>query len=1205
MRSLVLAVVLPALLQAQSLEVVSGRVRADTTTPVFGAKVFVQMAPDRASDSTLTDADGRWQLSFANGTGDYLVRITRVGFKPLKVRVRRGADSSAIALDTALERLGATQQLERVVVNAKRPRPQSTTIFGRGDGGDADDVPLGVTGALTPDLAGNLNALAGTTPGMIAGASGPSALGLDPSQNQTRLNGSSFGGGSVPRCAATNTRVATSTFDPGRGSFSGAQIDAELQPGFIYSSRSFSVAADGPPTQLNDPVSRVTGAAPTRVQACLGAMGELAFERWFYSTSLQVDRRVADVSDLFSTDASLLGRAGVSSDSASRLFGTLRNAGIPVAGSIAGTATTDVTFLGRFDHGKPYEGRSQGLVVAASLGQDKGLGLSTRDVGSVSAQQTRAFGMLQGNATWRFASDWINEFKSSLSWSHQATVPDLTLPQGRVLLGASLADGTTTATSVGFGGSAFANATTDVVAWETLNETQRVTGQSGAHRLKLTAQMRIDALRSMSTDNGLGAFQYNSLADLAADRPASFSRTLFAPEARSGQFYGALALGDAWRVTRSLRVQVGARAEVNSWLVRAADNPAVTSAFGVRTTDAPNRVHVSPRLGFEWRYGGNGGTGITFSNAAMWLVMPGGAIRGGIGEFRNSLATSLLNDVRQSTGLPGGAQRVACYGTDVPARDWIGWGSNPNTIPAACLPGAGLLSDGAPAVQLFSPDYEPQRSWRGHLEWQTPVPGFMLTVRGTYSVNLNQPSGVDLNFVPTEQFALSDEAFRPVWVPTGSISPTTGAVSPVAARASSAFGPVWMRTSDLESRSKQLLVSLSPGGFHRLFTRFDYAWNNVQQQFRGFDGAGAGNPNVVEWARGSNDVRHVAQAQLGVSVGPVSLTTRAWAQSGRPFTPMLSSDITGAGRGGERAFVFSPGVVADTAVASGMRALLATAPTFAQNCLLAQLGSVATRNSCEGPWTGGLNVTLLYAGRIPGFGESSQLRLTAGNVLSGIDQLANGSANLQGWGLPIPPDPVLLNVRSFDPVARRYRYAVNQRFGSVSPLQSLVRAPMTITLDVRLDIGVPIPRQQVNRWLRPGRGAVPGARISADSLLSKYRRALRDVYGGILQETDSLLLTNTQVAKLRERQHLFATRVDSAWRPLVDAMATLPDEYDVDEIVRRQEAVADEVWEMARLDVREWLPQLLTPIQLTLLPWPAGYLFASEKRIKGLRIYYY
>ncbi|MBI3789280.1 MAG: carboxypeptidase regulatory-like domain-containing protein [Gemmatimonadetes bacterium] len=58
-------------------ETVSGVARADSTTPVAGAKVLVQMAPDRATDSTLTDADGRWSLQFAEATGDYLVRITR------------------------------------------------------------------------------------------------------------------------------------------------------------------------------------------------------------------------------------------------------------------------------------------------------------------------------------------------------------------------------------------------------------------------------------------------------------------------------------------------------------------------------------------------------------------------------------------------------------------------------------------------------------------------------------------------------------------------------------------------------------------------------------------------------------------------------------------------------------------------------------------------------------------------------------------------------------------------------------------------------------------------------------------------------------------------------------------------------------------------------------------------------------------------
>ena len=61
-------------------------------------------------------------------------------------------------------------------------------------------MPLGIIGALAPDLAGDLNAIAAAIPGVIGATSGPSVLGLDPSQNQTRLNGSRFGGGSVPRC---------------------------------------------------------------------------------------------------------------------------------------------------------------------------------------------------------------------------------------------------------------------------------------------------------------------------------------------------------------------------------------------------------------------------------------------------------------------------------------------------------------------------------------------------------------------------------------------------------------------------------------------------------------------------------------------------------------------------------------------------------------------------------------------------------------------------------------------------------------------------------------------------------------------------------------------------------------------------------------------------------------------------------------------
>jgi hypothetical protein len=51
------------------------------------------------------------------------------------------------------------------------------------------------------------------------------------------------------------------------------------------------------------------------------------------------------------------------------------------------------------------------------------------------------------------------------------------------------------------------------------------------------------------------------------------------------------------------------------------------------------------------------------------------------------------------------------------------------------------------------------------------------------------------------------------------------------------------------------------------------------------------------------------------------------------------------------------------------------------------------------------------------------------NPLAGLDQLLHGADNLKGWGQPNRADPTLRYVTGFDPVAKRFIYTVNDRFG--------------------------------------------------------------------------------------------------------------------------------------------------------------------------------
>jgi hypothetical protein len=379
----------------------------------------------------------------------------------------------------------------------------------------------------------------------------------------------------------------------------------------------------------------------------------------------------------------------------------------------------------------------------------------------------------------------------------------------------------------------------------------------------------------------------------------------------------------------------------------------------------------------------------------------------------------------------------------------------------------------------------------------------------------------------------------------------------------------------------------------------------VRQQQRGFDGAAFGDPRAREWGRGDLDVRHQFLVQAGYSRAGVTAQLFGRVASGQPFTPVVGADVNGDGLANDRAVVFDPGAAgADPALAAATRALLAGAPGHVRACLAGALGRAAARNACDGPWTAAVNGRVAYDRALPRVGRRVQLAVNVANPLGGLDQLLHRGAP-RGWGAPAFADPVLYQVRGFDPAAGRFRYAVNPRFGDTRPAATALRAPFRLTLDVRLDLGRPLPEQQLDKWLRPGRGGRPGARLTADELKTRYARNVPDPYAGILQESDSLLLTRDQSDAIAEAQTRYKARIDSLFTPLADHLAALGDRFDVADVLRRQEATMDAAWELTRLDVQRTLPRVLSPTQRRLLPWPAEMLDKAREPLKGMRVFFY
>ena len=1202
-------------------DVIRGRVTTDSGRVVVAAEVAVTMAPDRTTQFAKSDSAGRYEIVFERGTGDYLVHIAALAREAFRKRVVRSGNDSVFTVDASLK--PAVQQLAAVTVQAQRTRIARETGqgFPNAIGSREDIAGSGVNAAVSPDQRGNLDALASAIPGVSAlSGGGVSVLGLAPSQNSTTLNGLAFNGGSVPRGARTQTTIASSTYDPSRGGFSGAQTQVSLAPGDINNSRRAYFTLDAPALQAADQVGTQAGQQYTALDLNLGTAGATNMDRWVYNSGLEVKRQFSDVTSLLNADPDLLAHAGVARDSVSRLLSALGALGIPSsARGVPSTRATDVVnFMGRLD--RPLFDYNTFTPLNTTWGVTGFINDSHTGAQSFSTTVTPAHGGesndfttgVQGiySAYFGAKKDQLNDTHTGISVHRAATSPYVTLPDGRVLVASALGQSQGGVASLGFAGNAGLDAQRTTATWETTNETYFYWKGLATHRGKLYFDSRLDHYWIDNTANRLGSYSYNSLADLQANRPASFTRTLFAPTRTGGEWNGALSLGDNWVKSSHFTMIYGARLEANAFTSVPANNPQVEQLFGATTSHAPNTIGISPRVGFNWYYtSARPINGVSMGPIGTFYTVPRGVIRGGIGEFRQTLDPTLLSDASVATGLPGSTARLACFGPAVPIPDWRAFENDPSAIPSQCAAAsAPTFTDAAPSVLLFDRTYQPARSWRADLSWSSTMKSVLYVVGGTYALHLDQPGIEDLNFSQNARFALPDENGRPIFVPASSIVASTGVVAPAASRTTTQFGQVLDRASDLRGYARQAFVRLRPSAtfIGRWVLDGTYTFTDARMQARGFDGATFGDPWMVTWARADYAPRHEITASAGYSFNWLSISLFGKASSGLPFTPIVGSDINGDGLANDRAFVFDPAKTSDATLAQGVRALLATTSSRSRDCLLQQMNQPAARNSCEGPWTASFNASVSPSyqllRRLPFSSHNPQMSLYISNPLGGLDQLLHGS-NLKGWGAPSFPDRVLYYVRGFDSTSKRYTYEVNPRFGDTRPSATTFRVPFRVTLDFSMSFGPSLDEQQINRMLRGGRNGNPGPRLDSAAVVRRYCGNLPDWYNDIIQQADSLLLTRDQVDALRSARTAYVQRIRAHWGKFAAHLVAIPDVYDVKELVKQQSDATDTAWDIARDEAQTTLPKILTPVQLKLLPGNSKFIFESKQPIRGIRFF--
>lgn len=1166
----------------QTTDIITGTVRAENGAPLEGAQVEVTSAETGVTRRARTNAKGLYTILFPDGGGEYQVVIRSIGLAPQSIHLMRLADEDRLVADAMLTM--TSTQLNTVAVTARPNLPTGNDL----------PTPGSIERAMTPEQAARLPIdasdllnLALLSPSVVSiigtdtTAAGFSVAGMRPDANAVTLDGLSFGSTQMPAEATRTTRVITSTYDVSRGQFSGGLIASTTRSGTntLQGNFGYSLRDNNLEIGAQDPSVLAQGYTQNQLSGGIGRA--IIKDNLFAFASYQIRRREDVLPSLYNADASTLARYAVSPDSVARFMNLVNGYGLTP---------------GEFFQANRFQNNLSGLLRVDWL-MPNGNSLSVRGdwrsnnqdpsrVGTLSLPQTGGTqdgwgGGIMATFTSVLKNRFLHEAKGYLSTNRNNALPFVTLPAGRVQVASDLtSDNTRGITTLTFGGNTGLPTTGVTNAFQGTDEISWLTP---GHRFKLGGLFDISTFRQDQTSNRYGTYTFNSLEDFANGNATSYTRTL-TPNMREGsQMNAAVYLGDVWRASRGMQVTYGGRVEGGRFGDPPKYNSAVEQTFGYNTSFVPKEIHFSPRVGFTWTVGmptgaggagpgggrgggggggGRGGRGGGFGGGGFgggrggfggggFGARAGGPnptiIRGGFGEFRSTVSSSLFSSAAAATGLSDAESQLVCTGDYTPQPDWAAFSADVSSLPTQCV-GVGnqFTPTGVPSVTVFEKNFEAPRAWRASL-------GAQKRLLGRYSANVDfslaegvaQTGYTDLNLNTSPKFALGNEGGRPIFVDPSTIVPTSGTTNLLGSRLNPAFSQVLAINSNLRSRSGQMTIQIGGltgrGAIFNFGYTLGYAWDQSSGGgFRGGFGGGAGggggggsasggfasattagNPNIREWAVSNFDRRHSLTGSLTwpVNLG-LEVTAIGRLSSGAPFTPIVNSDINGDGARNDRAFIFDPHAAnTDPAVAAAIQKLLDTSPAGVKECLQKQLGKLADRNSCRGVWTPSLEMQMNWRPGLMGLNRRLMVSITTQNLLGGIDQALHGLNNLHGWGVARGQDNTLLYVRGFDPTTNRYIYQVNERFGASRAGANGVQVPFQIGIQARYTMGPDRVRNAIDavRGAAFGRGGRGGRAGGAGGGPGGFATALAtfNPVASIIELKDSLQLSDDQVGKLQ------------------------------------------------------------------------------------------
>lgn len=1095
-------------------DIIRGRIVGPDGQPLAGALVTVRAEESGQLRETVSSARGAYTVLFPTHSPTYAVTARFIGMEPATVRAAWTRDATVLTANVSLTMARNPIELERVTVREHpRPRPMRDDVQLLGemgyDAGGAGDVRTPTDGWWNP-----------LDPQRY------SVLGTDPSENILTVNGAEVQT-VLPNPVGLSGRMSAASGAASKGGTSGGRLAVVMNAGGDYHLRYLDVGAAPASLQWVDDPSDEVGMRSTTLDASLWTFDPLFHNRVHQNTTITVSRRTMPL-PVFPTSPEGLARLGLVPDSLSHFLALMSQAGIPVAAAAMPDEqrTTRASWMSRIDFG----GRDFGNGTKTMFNVVMNLGTDRTDAGFTSpsalashaGSQQQTGGFVSAELSRYIGTGFLTKLSTTLNGYATQTDPYLALPEGRVRVRSVLPTGDSTLTWLTFGGNPSAQGRTRSLSWQAHGSTTWVTYDS-THQLRVGGDFITERQRAAAPSNALGAFEFESLEALETGRAMRFTRQTSSPTSTASGVQSALYLDDRWTVRPSLILQYGLRLDVNRVVAAVPYNAEVDADFGMRTDQLPHLARVSPRFTLLWGYTKDG-------------VIAPNRIGFSVTREQSSLGAGSALAASRATGLPSAVQEIDCTGDDVPLAAWATYEADPKLIPSTCLDGTSgqQLESAVPSVRLLDSSYQPPVAWRSTLSWTNAKwTDFQLSIATSFGSA--QRSIIDLNLDPSPEFALSAEGGRLVYAPLDGIVPATGATALVQSRRFTGYGRVLATLSDLRSRATEVVLSKSTslGESFRLYAQYRYLTR--REQARGFDQLSAGNPFVPTWGHSALP-HHALRADIRAKLGErVALIAQPWVQSGLSYTPLVAGDVNGDGNVNDIAYVPLP----STPLGKDMLTALRYAPASVRHCLNRQSGRIAARNSCTGPWSGGMDFTLELSP--PGFPQEAGINLRLINAAGAVDRLLHGSANARGWGDPAFVDPTLFVVTGFDPVAREFRYQVNPRFGQRGALGAWHR-PIELRLQVSTPVGPSLTSQQNHTTAL----AVRANRDDVGRVLP-YRNPFTE----LAKQADDLHFTAVQRDSLQSMQERWRQEVDSIQGVLSGYIDQVSDTVSDEEIVER------------------------------------------------------